>query len=579
MDFLKKFSNKRKLKYGAVLAGFLAIVIAIILVFNVLVSMLADRYNWYIDMTDEQLYSVSDTFVETMERVGDIDMEIVFLSDEDKIKNDFSSVGGLVGLSYVNMTATQLASRLPNVNVSYRSTDDTAFMSQFDLSTKSGVKFGETSVIVMRTIAPGKVDGNHFEVYRPESFYVSDSNYSLFAYNGEAKIIEAAIRLTQEENPSAYYLTNHNCGASNALGELFKNAGFEYKGINLEEKIYSCPCGSIYTQSELEAWNTKNNPNYIPEEGKADIDEETGKAVFVRSFKCANDKCEAGRLNVFEEDMKLRTEIPSDARAVIIFEPTTDFTSQEIILLEKYLSLKGTVMTFLDSSVNKEKMPNFYGFLEVQGNITINTSGTGYVTDGINGIGDSDTSFKVTIPSNDATNAFLPGFTGSSDSFVVTNAVTITINEVLGEGDNTTIDVLPLLSTSKYAVFNGTTLKNGHTLMSISKQGVLVDNPGSSTIAQQDFSSCLLVCSSGSFASDSNIIAPTNSNDSFMRYLVAATTSEQIYATDVEFKVFNNYDLTITSNQAIIVLVLSMTILPIASIITGFIVIRRRKQR
>ena len=72
MDFLKKFSNKRKMKYGAVLSGFLAILIVITVVFNALVSVLCERFNIYIDMTDEGIYSASEEFLSVMkEKVVD----------------------------------------------------------------------------------------------------------------------------------------------------------------------------------------------------------------------------------------------------------------------------------------------------------------------------------------------------------------------------------------------------------------------------------------------------------------------------------------------------------------------------
>ena len=69
MDFLKRFANKAKLKYGAVLAAFLSIIITIIILLNVLVTSLANRFNWYFDMTDEQLYSVSEEFIKSIDNI------------------------------------------------------------------------------------------------------------------------------------------------------------------------------------------------------------------------------------------------------------------------------------------------------------------------------------------------------------------------------------------------------------------------------------------------------------------------------------------------------------------------------
>lgn len=575
MDFLKKFANKTKIKYGAVLAGFLAIIIAIIVLLNVIVSILADRYNWYFDMTDEDLYSVSDTFVETMDKIDEsINIEIVFLDDEATVENDFTSVG-VVGRSYINMTATQLANRLPNISVSYHSTDDISFLRQFDLSTKSGVEFNEENIIIMRTTAPGVVDGTHFEVYNPSDFYVSDSNYSLFAYNGEAKIIEAAIRLTSDGDPTVYFVSNHGeLTTIDTLAKLFENAGFSYDVISLTEKRYTCECGTEYTESYLEAWDKANN--YTDEESDVETDE-NGNQIFVKNFKCPAKSCDAGQYDVLVKDMKVLEKIPENARAVIIYEPQTDFTKEEIVLLEEYLNIKGTVMTFLDASIDKDEMAELYGWLETWGGITINTEGSGYVTDAMHAIGSTDTKFEAQIPSNDATDAFFPGFSGSKDTFVVTNSVTIDIKADRIEGDNDSYQTLPLLTTESSAIFNEKDKE--HVLMSLSKHGILVENPEATNVAQDSFSSCLLVCASGSFVNDNHLVATTNSNQDFVRHLVAATTRSQIYSTNVEFKVFNNYDLTITSNQQTTVLVISMTVLPAISLIVGFVVIYRRKRR
>ena len=574
MDFLKKLANKTKLKYGAVLAGFLAIVIAIIVLINAIVTILADRHNWYFDMTDEQLYSVSDNFVNAIDKIDeDISLEIVFLDDESNVENDFVSVG-TVGRSYINATAKQLAERLPNVSVSYHSTDDIDFMKQFDLSTKSGVEFNEFNIIIMRTTDKGVVDGNLFEVYLPGDFYVADSSNALFAYNGEAKIIEAAIRLTTQEDPTVYFVSNHgDLLTIDTFAKMMQNAGYSFELLDLSDKRYTCACGEEFTATYLTDWNKANN--YIAEDAEPEKDAD-GNIIFVKNFRCNTSDCRLGKHNVLEKDLKNLERIPENARAVIIYEPQTDFTKDEIILLEKYLET-GTVMTFLDSSIDEKDMAELYGWLEVWGGLNIDTTGAGYVTDSVNSIGDTYTKFKVQIPSNDATSAFLPGFSNSRDSFVVTNAVTLTINPDRIEGTNESYQTLPLLTTKPNATFNG---KRGeHVLMSISKHDILLENPDATNMAQNEFSSCLLVCTTGSFIDDSHLIATTNSNQSFIRHIIAATTGEEIFSTNVDFKVFNDYSLTITRKEAVTVFITSITVLPILISVIGFVVIFRRKRR
>ena len=578
MDFLKRFANKAKLKYGAVLAAFLSIIITIIILLNVLVTSLANRFNWYFDMTDEQLYSVSEEFIKSIDKVEkDVKLEIVFFQDKDIIESDFSSVGGLVGLSYVHTTATQLASRLDNVSVSYRSIDDIAFLNQF-IITNNSIRPTKNSVIIMRTKSPGVVDGTQFEILSPEDFYFSASDSSLYAYNGEARIIESAIRLTTNKFPTVYFVYNHgtNNPVSN-LRELFENSGMNCDLINLAEKRFTCQCGEVYTESDLRDWNRKNN--FVSDE-ETDVEyDENGKEIFVKGFKCSNEDCLKVPYNVLSESLKDLEKIPDDARAIVIYEPQTDFTDKEIILLENYQKAKGNVMAFLDPDLDKAEMANFYEWLETWGGITINTEGEEYVTDTLNGYGQDKTKIEVDVPKNNATDAFLPGLSTSADTFIIDKAVTITIKATRFEGDNTQTETLPIITTSQNAVFNGKKQPNGHVVMSLSKRGVLLENPDATNIAQDEFSSCLLVCTSGSFVDDSHIIDTQNSNQKVMRALIAATSRAQIFSSNVEFKVFNSYALTITTGEATTIFILSMTLLPLAAIIIGFVVIYRRKRR
>ena len=104
MDFLKKLSNKRKIKYGAVLAIFLALVISVVVLFNSVISVLSERFNWFFDMTDEQLYSASDEFVDAMAKInGNAELEIIFFDEQDTISADHSSVNYEAGLAYANI--------------------------------------------------------------------------------------------------------------------------------------------------------------------------------------------------------------------------------------------------------------------------------------------------------------------------------------------------------------------------------------------------------------------------------------------------------------------------------------------
>ena len=76
---LKSFADSRRLKYGTLNLIFIAVVIAIVIVFNTIVTLLSDVLNWRVDMTQEQLYTVSDPCVELLDKVsGDTQIDIIF---------------------------------------------------------------------------------------------------------------------------------------------------------------------------------------------------------------------------------------------------------------------------------------------------------------------------------------------------------------------------------------------------------------------------------------------------------------------------------------------------------------------
>lgn len=157
---------------------------------------LCSCFSFLKNLFHEEEITLSEECKEAMSKLDtDVKLEIVFLNDKNEVDSDNHSVNGEVGLSYVHITATQLASEFENISVSYHSIDDVSFMTQFKTY---GKMLREVDVIIMRTKSPGVVDGTNFIVYNNYDFYLANSNAELYAYNGEAKIVEAATRLSMD---------------------------------------------------------------------------------------------------------------------------------------------------------------------------------------------------------------------------------------------------------------------------------------------------------------------------------------------------------------------------------------------
>ncbi len=559
MDFLKKLSNKRKMKYGAVLAGFLALVIAIIVIFNSLISVLAERFNWFFDMTDEQFYSATDEFVDSIEKVnGNAELEIIFFDEKDTISSDHSSVQGLTGLAYVHQTATDLARKSESISVSYHSVDDYEFLDEFG----GRGSITESNVIIRRTDT--EANEAQFEIYNPSAFYVFDDGGELFAYNGEVTLLEAAIRLATDDDPTVYFTSNHGEVAF-TLSLPFRNAGFILKQIDLTEAVYICECGTHYSP--------KYDFGITDETEREPVSEGSSDLLVARDFKCS---CGAPTVTISESMLRVRDKMPDNARALVINEPKGDFVAKEIELIESYLSGYGSVMTFLHDDPNLN-LKELYEWLYVWGGIEVNHS------KGLATVGAGSKEISSYIPVNDATNAYLYDVISSGLKPQLVNAITLSLdpNKVDGDsfiesGYNVQRTTTSLLETPSNVFFNG---KSGnHTLMAITRSDSMLANPDNPSMGDDKFTSYLMVASSG-FATQLSNEGSANTNTKIIRSLITATTGVQTYSTSIEFKMFNDYALDISASQALTFMILSVTVLPILVLVVGFVIIFRRKRR
>ena len=81
----KKHGGK-KLKYGALSTTFIIIFVAIVVLVNVIVSVLSNRYSLKMDLTSESYYDISQSTVDYISKLTD-DVEVLVLSDEESLSN------------------------------------------------------------------------------------------------------------------------------------------------------------------------------------------------------------------------------------------------------------------------------------------------------------------------------------------------------------------------------------------------------------------------------------------------------------------------------------------------------------
>jgi len=227
IKFNKSFFNNKKFKYGATAIAFTCFCIAAIIVFNVIFTALANKFLWSIDMTKNQLYTLSDA---SKELLKDIDTEITinFCQPLDKLEeNEVSNL--------IYQCAREYEKAFDNVKIEYLDiiTNPSA-IEKYANSSNSKIK--TTSVVVTTD------NGNRFCTFTQEAFFATDSEtQEVLAFDGEIRFTSAILQLSTD-TPIAYFTTGHgeNTGTTETtrpdLWKLFETAGYEVKTIDLTKE-------------------------------------------------------------------------------------------------------------------------------------------------------------------------------------------------------------------------------------------------------------------------------------------------------------------------------------------------------
>ncbi len=219
------FKNK-KFKYGATSIVFTSVCIALIIVFNIVFTALSNQFLWSIDMTEEQLFTLSD---ESKELLKDVDKEITitFCMPLDTLESSERT-------NLVYQCAREYEANFDNVKV-----DCVDIIANPTLVEKyantTNAHINKESIIV-------KSDDD-FRTFSLSAMFATDSSTGEeIAFSGEIKFTTALLQLS-EDKPIAYFTTGHGETTGNengrpALWTLFEEAGYEVKTIDLTKEDF-----------------------------------------------------------------------------------------------------------------------------------------------------------------------------------------------------------------------------------------------------------------------------------------------------------------------------------------------------
>ena len=507
-------NKQTKKKVTGILIIALVVLIAIFL--NAIVSVLALEGRWYIDMTDEGLFTISDELTSTLDGAQlNVPIDIIFCCSEDYAKNNFTNLEKGEALSYVYSTATQLADRYESVSVVHKDVQENpGFFKDNFLEIERFLQGIDNPVIIAKRSSEGGY-GTHFKVYSARAFYgFAQSDSSLYAYTGELVFASAIMALSYNEAPTVYFTVGHG------------------------ETIASKSDSSV--PSEL--WN-----------------------MFL-----------ACGFNVAELDLsKTDAKIPETTSLIVINEPEFDFAIKETSMLDTYLSGKGSVMFFANPAYGE--LTNLYGLLKSRTGVTVED---GIITDPTTNLLNDKYSFKGELANNGATSSYLSYLKNpTSAKPFFTNAFSIKIDSeyMSGEGKyqmDFTSYTQPLYMTTGSALVNGE--DDNYYVMSVTS---MVENKDgvNGALPYSEYSYIVFAPTTG-FASDEALNSTTYPNRDILLSLTHVITATQT-PTNLDYKIFENYDLVITEVQAKTVTACLVIIVPLIAVVVGAIIIYRRKRK
>ncbi len=222
----------RRLKFGAFAVGLTAAVVALIVIINAIFSALAVKFGWFVDMTKEKMYGVTEqteNLLRDYNGTSEFSISIVFCMYADQLDSSSETL-------LVHNLAKQYAERFDFINVEY--VDIVNHPDAVDKYLATSVSRPKTTSVylVKNDLKNSAEEKKQSEIYSIASFYTADTETNeIWAFNGEMKLTAGILKLVGD-SPIAYFVTGHGESTENsAMWSMFEDAGYEVKNIDLSK--------------------------------------------------------------------------------------------------------------------------------------------------------------------------------------------------------------------------------------------------------------------------------------------------------------------------------------------------------
>ena len=226
------FIHTKKFRHGSVSVALTVVLIAAVILFNAIFSALSEKYQWYLDMTPEPVFTLSEN-AKSILRDADNGQEvtITFCDEKDAWMASNAQMEVL-------KTALDLSTEFSNIKVDFIDIylNPSAVK---DYKVRSGKNITPSTVIIK--------SGTEVRVHNIDEFFMIDSSSgSVTGYDGEYRFVSSILGVTRAEAPVLCITNNHGEQMPDtALLKLMQGLGFEIKTLDLSREEIPEDCRLI----------------------------------------------------------------------------------------------------------------------------------------------------------------------------------------------------------------------------------------------------------------------------------------------------------------------------------------------
>ncbi len=211
----------KKFKYGSLAVALTVAVLAVIIIINAVFTTVVKNKSLYLDMTKEQIHTISDEADAIFSSLSNKDIEIIFFTEPDvMMKYEYQKM--------IYEYALKLEDKYDYISVKYiDSIENPEAVEPYLSSTIPQVY--TTDVVI--------TNGDAFRCYNMEKFYTFDNQTNtVFAFNAEYRFATAMMQLTYDKMLALFTVGHGEKTSSSQMHTLFTEAGFEVRDIDLSKE-------------------------------------------------------------------------------------------------------------------------------------------------------------------------------------------------------------------------------------------------------------------------------------------------------------------------------------------------------